>query len=96
MRYARVRAQDHLDRLLGGEPFDQLNPHAILEHDKVEPPDGVSSNDFGHPAIHSFDEALRVAKAARANPLSDMRTKGFTETTPIYYFRSGQPAEEQV
>jgi len=96
VHYARIRSQIGLDRLLGGEVFAELNKHEILEHGEIIPPDGVPPDAFeiGHPAIASFEEALHVAKAAKANPKSILHKLKFPKEVPIYLLKKGQIAIE--
>jgi|ERR1043166_1281602 hypothetical protein len=45
--------------------------------------------------VKPFEEAMRVATAARANPASIIGQLGVPPTTKIYFAMSGQPAEAQ-
>jgi len=93
IHYVRVCGTKKFGQLLRGRTFGELGKEAIIDWGTIPPPDGTPTEAIGWPAITSFDDALEIAKAARANPESVVRVLGFSEQTPIYFVMAGQPAE---
>jgi hypothetical protein len=94
VRYLRLKDNVDVNWMKLGMSLKDMLTGRVIEHGEVRAPDGGPDRfSMGSPTISSQEEALGVAKAALANPDSEVREKGFPQDTPVYLWRDGQPAQ---
>ncbi len=88
VRYVRFKHEVDIGMFKQGLALQMLKEQGCVEENGLICfPDGAPPReiDQGTPTIGSKADAIGVARAALANPNSEVRTKGFSEATPIYF-----------
>jgi hypothetical protein len=95
VQWVRLKSDVDVNWLTLGMSLKEMLDGSVVEHDEVLAPDGSPPEPFGmgSETISSQNQALNVARAALANPNSDIRRKGLPEDAPIYLWHDGKPAE---
>jgi hypothetical protein len=95
VRHVRLKDDVDVNWMRLGMSLKDMLTGSVIEHGEVHSPDGAPRDrlSIGSTAISSQVQALEVAKAALANPNSEIRQKGLRQDTPIYLWRDGKDAE---
>jgi hypothetical protein len=95
LRYIKFRDDNDLEWWLNGFSLKDMPDGSVMDQGMVRPPDGSPPGEcsIGYLASCSQKQALEVARAALANPASEIRCKGFSEHTPIYLWHG--PGQRQ-
>lgn len=95
VKYLRLQDDVDVDWMKNGMSIRDMPAGSVVEHGEVCSPDGSPAEPWslGSVAISSPEAALEVARAALDNPNSEVRQRGFSEKTPIYYWQDGKSAQ---